>query len=108
MLTGAGPTRAFVERVTHVVYLAAVNDDGTRLQVLPFADMEARLAGCRIHYSVITHKGNTWVSINVPFLPRNYVPSSLTNGTLYPLDAKTLEAARDEFVSWCTTHCVVR
>lgn len=102
MLTGAGPTRAFVERVTHVVYLATVHGDV--VQVQPFPDMDACVAARGLHHTVMEHGGNKFVSLSLPSLPRNFVASAV-NGLLFPLRAETIECAREELVSWCAECC---
>ena len=64
MLTGAGPARAFAQRVTHVVYLAETGDD--TMIVLPFADLATRLREHGIHHAVLTQGGTDYVSISIP------------------------------------------
>lgn len=104
MLTGAGPTRAFVERVTHVAYLASMTGDV--VQVLPFPDMATRLKKHGLHHTVLKREGHEYVSIFIPFLPRNYVSPSTTCavGYLYALDARNDVEARDRFVEWCRSY----
>ena len=103
MLTGAGPARAFAQRVTHVVYLAETRDD--TMIVLPFADLATRLRERGIHHAVLTQGGTDYVSISVPFLPRRYVRFG-AGGMLLPLAASDESAARDALVEWCASHAV--
>lgn len=106
MLTGAGPTRAYVERITHVVYLAHMKDDV--VQVLPFEGLTQRIRDCGLHFTVQQKEGCDFVSISIPFLPRNHVrvSSGIVGGCFFPLDANNDDAARDALIAWCRTHAV--
>lgn len=106
LLSGVGPRRAFAQRVTHVVYLAHLSDD--RVQLQPFADMASRLAERGVHHVVTAHDGVDYVSVNVPFLPRDYVaPVSARpiGACLFPIEgATTIDDARTALVAWCARY----
>ena len=106
MLTGAGPTRAYVERITHVVYLAHAEND--TVQVLPFENLVQRIRECGIHFTVQQEKGHDFVSISIPFLPRNCakISSRIVGGFFFELCADNDDAARDALITWCKTHAV--
>ena len=104
MLTGAGPTRAFAERVTHVVYLASIFHDV--IQVLPFDDLPHRLQTMGRHHTTMQKMGNEFVSISIPHLPRNFVDVGTGHGggCFFPLDAHDVESAREALIAWCERH----
>ena len=106
MLTGAGPTRAYVERITHVVYLAHIENDV--VQVLPFEDLTQRIRECGLHCTVQQKEGCDFVSISIQFIPRNHtqINSGIVGGCFFALDANSDDTARDALITWCKTHAV--
>jgi hypothetical protein len=103
MLTGAGPSRAFAQRVTHIVYLAEIRGD--TIIVLPFTDLADRLAERKLHHSLMTVTGTTYVSISIPHLSRQYVRFG-AGGVFFHLDASDESAARDALVEWCAANAI--
>jgi hypothetical protein len=103
ILTGAGPTRAAVERVTHVVYLASRTDD--RITILPFDGLKDLLTSRGVHCTSLDRHGVEYVSIAIPTLPRGYVSGQM-GGVMYSIPGTSEDEARDVLVEWCVTNAV--
>ena len=103
LLTGAGPTRAAVERVTHVVYLTSRNDD--KITILPFDGLRDVLTSRGVHCTSLVRHEAEYVSIAIPTLPRGYVSGQIA-GVMYTLPVALEEEARDALVEWCVTNAV--
>jgi hypothetical protein len=99
MLNGVGPQRAMHERVTHVLYLTRITN-GTDVQVLSFDDLADRLRMAQVHHTTHEHKGQTYISISCPTLPRNYHCDQAT-GAFFAMKGTTETEAKDSVVEFC-------